>query len=253
MGIFADFLSGAKSVDNNDPVTALDRAVHRDFDEIIANGDAASPGAAFDAANEVQTLAASGATAGTFDISVGFNTVNGNVFVAVTGIAYNAAPAAIESAIDSAVSAAGTVPGWTNGDISVSGAGTAQANPTVFTYDGASVASLAHPISTVDGTGLTGGGSEAFSETTAGQTARSPWAIIEVFDIIDFGGTPPAQLSGSIPTLTGNVDRSRVRFTDRTLRAIAAEAEAQDKIAGLEAALLSAMNLNPNPPASSQG
>lgn len=257
MTIFANLLSRATSLDVNDPVTALDKAVHRDFDEIIANGDAAAPHADLAEKDEVQTLSASGATGGTFDITLNFRVGSGVgslVSVAVTGIAYNANAATIESAIDSAVTSAGTVTGWTNGDISVSSAGTAEAEDVVFTFDGDSVSGRRQPLATVDGGSLTGGGSEAFAVTTAGQHVREVWSILYAWSLVDFGGTtPPVQITGSIPTLTASIDRSRARFTDATLRFLAREAEIQDEIVGLEAALLDAMNLNPNPPASSQG
>ncbi len=252
MGIFASFLADAKSIDITGDKTPLDRAIHRDIQPIIAAGDVDAP-AGFGAVNEVQTLIASTATAGTFDLSIGFSTPLGDVFVLVEDIAFDAAPAAIEAAIDAAVTAAGTVPGWADGDIAVSGAGTAEANDTVLTYSGDSVAGRAQPLSTVDGANLTAGGAEDIEETTPGQNVRAPWAVFSKYSIMTFGGTPPAQVGGSIPTLVSTIDRSRVTFSDATLRALAREAELQDKIVGLEAALLAAMNLNPNPPASSQG
>jgi hypothetical protein len=235
MGIFADFLAGAKSIDQTLEITALDRGVVREINNQIALGDADLPvGASFQGANEVQTLSASGASAGTFDIAVGFKTAIGEIFIAVTSIAYNATPATIESALDTAAN--GVIPNWTDGDVSVSGAGTAEANDTVFTYDGASVDNLQHPLSTVDGSSLTGGGSEAFAETTPGNSVRNVWGIFELYSLVDFGGTAPTQ-GGSLPTLTK----------------ITPESTLFSAAIGLEAALLDAFNLNPLPPASSQG
>jgi hypothetical protein len=244
MTVFADLLANAVSFDKDAPIHSLDRAIVNDINEEIARGDVALPAAGFDAVNEVQTLAASGASAGTFTITVEINDTN----VTTAAIAFNANPAAIETAIDTA--AAG-VPGFTAGDISASGAGTAQLNDTVLTYDGASVAGKIQRLSSVDGTGLTGGGSEAFAETTPGHGQRNVWAIFEALSLVDFGGTVPAQ--GSLPTLTKTLNKSTTRLGERTLRALALEADMQHEAAGLEALLLDAFDIKTLPPASSQG
>lgn len=239
MGIFADFLANSTSIDNSGAVTALDRAVHRDFDDIIAKGDAASPGATYEATDEVQELAASGASAGTFDITIGVNIYGIDNQVPVTGLGFDDDPSAIQTAVDSALSA--IVPGYTNGDVAVSGAGTAEANPTVFTYSGDSVSGKAHPLSTVDGGSLTGGGSEAFSETTDGQSDRLPWAIMNAMKLVGFT-SPPAQNQSSLPTLTAG-SPPRTVLSDASLRAIAREAAIQDNIPGLEDLILENMGL----------
>lgn len=114
--------------------------------------------------DEVQSLSASGATAGTFTLT--FNLYNQNA-VTTAAIAFDAAPAAIQTAIDAALSAA--IATYAPGDITVAGAGTADLNPTTFTYDGTSVASMNHGLGTVDGSGLTGGGTEAVTVTTEGE------------------------------------------------------------------------------------
>ena len=119
--------------------------------------------------NEVKSLAASGASSGTFTITITLAT-DTSTPVTTAGIAFDAVPATIETAIDTAMSLAG-ITGFTAGDISVSGAGTADLNPTVFTFDGTYVDALNHPVATVDGAGLTGGGSEAFTVTTQGEVA----------------------------------------------------------------------------------
>lgn len=246
MTVIADFLAKARSLDINAPIHSLDRRVVQELEGEIAKGDVSLPAANFDGQDEVQTLAASGASAGTFDLAI----AAGDVVVAVTGLAYNAAPAAIQTALDNA--AASVISGYAAGDITVGGAGTAQANPTTFTYDGASVAARLHPLSSVDGSGLTGGGSEAFSQTTAGYSQRNVWAMFNAYSLVSFGATPPTH-AGSLPTLTKILDKSVNRLSEPTLRALALEAEVQDKIPGLEAALLDAMGLSPRPPASSQG
>jgi hypothetical protein len=168
----------------------------------------------------------------------------------VTSIAFDETPANIQTALDTAAGSA--VTGYTDGDIAVAGQGTADLNDTVFTYSGTPVTSRQHPLSTVDGGSLTGGGSESFAETEGGQPARNVWAIFAEFNLVDFGGTPPT-IGGSLPTLTQTIDRSTSPFSNETLRAFALEAEIQDRIPGLEAALLAIWGLSPLPPASSQG
>lgn len=248
MSIFADFLAASKSIDKTGDVTALDKVVQREIDQEIAKGDAASP-SGFEGEDEVQTLAASGATAGTFDITVGVNTPNGDIQVAVDAIAFDETPANIQTAVDTEVGSA--YADYEAGDIAVTGAGTADLNDTIFTYSGDSVTNLNHPLSTVDGAGLTAGGDEEFAETNGGQTGRSPWAIMQLYSLVGFT-SPPTQ-GGSLPALTKIINRGNTPFSDAFLRALALEAEIQDEIPGLEALILTAMGLKSLPPASSQG
>lgn len=248
MTIFANFLASAKSIDVTPEATALDRRIVLEIQKKIDQGDAVRP-AGFAGVDAVQTLVASGASAGTFDITVGVRLSNNSaVQVDVSGIDFDASPAAIQIAVNAAVGA--VLPGYTNDDIDVSGAGTAEAADTVFTYSGASVNGRNQPLSTVDGTGLTGGGSEDFTDTTVGQTDRDVWAVIEASSLVGFGGTPPVQ-GGSLPTLTKIIDPATQSFSSATLRAIATETAVQDYIPGLETALLNAMGLTPEPPATS--
>lgn len=119
--------------------------------------------------DEIQSLAASGATGGTFTITVTLpselDTLSEGPFE-TAAIAYNAAPTAIQTALDTAMAGFSS---YVAGDITVGGAGTAEANPTTFTFDGTSVDDANIPAMTVDGTSLTGGGSEAFTESTPGE------------------------------------------------------------------------------------
>jgi len=246
MTVIADFLARAKTIDVDAPIASLDRRVVQELEAEIANGDVTLPAANFDGQDEVQTLAASGASSGTFDLVIRAD----NVAVAVAGLAYNAAPAAIQTALDSA--ADGVIPDYAAGDITVGGAGTADLNTTTFTYDGDSVSARLHPLSDVDGSGLTGGGTEAITQTTAGYSQRNVWAIFNAYSLVSFGATPPTH-ADTVPSLTKILDKSTNRLSEPVLRALALEAEVQDKIPGLEAALLDAFGLNPRPPASSQG
>jgi hypothetical protein len=119
--------------------------------------------------DEIQSLSASGASAGTFTVTITLDASADpdGVGPFTTGaIPFDAAPAAIQTIVDTAMA---TLPTYAPGDITVGGAGTADMNPTTFTFDGTSVAAANHPAMTVDGTGLTGGGSEAFTTTLEGE------------------------------------------------------------------------------------
>jgi hypothetical protein len=119
---------------------------------------------------QVEQLAASGATAGTFTVTITLHSSLDDtpaVTPVTTGtIAFNAAPAAIQTAVDTAMAALST---YVAGDIAVTGATTADLGVTDFTFSGTSVDNALHPVMTVDGTGLTGGGLEAFTTTTPGE------------------------------------------------------------------------------------
>ena len=128
--------------------------------------------------DEVQTLSASTATAGTFTLTVTLpselDTASEGPFT-TAAIAFDAAPAAIQTAIDTAMAAFSS---YVAGDITVSGASTADLAATVFTFDGTSVDDANIPPMTVDGTGLTGGGGEAFTETTPGEFVQQTTNIV---------------------------------------------------------------------------
>ena len=244
MGIFANFLANAVSVDKTDDITALDRRVKNEMDRIIALGDADAP-AAMQGANEVQSWATSTHTSG--NATLGFTLENGETFT--TGnIAFNAAAATIESAIDSAATAA-SITGWTNGDISVSG-GAVNANPTVFTFDGTSVANTNPALIVVTDVDGSGGAFGAMSQTTSGQAQRDALAVIDNLGLATM--TLPEQ-SGSVPSdLVGTFLPGQSPVSEPTLRALAREVEIQDGIVGMEAALLAAWNLPTLPTRGSQ-
>lgn len=120
--------------------------------------------------DEDQQLSSSGASAGDFTLTVTLDASADNTPavtpVTTAAIAFDAAPAAIQTAVDTAMA---VVDSYVAGDISVSGAGTASTSVTDFLFDGASLDDTNHPVMTVDGTGLTGGGTEAFTVTTEGE------------------------------------------------------------------------------------
>lgn len=243
--LFADLLAQSNSLSASlEQVSVQDRRAMLDFNREIAEGDAEAPSPSniYDPVNSVHTLTASGASAGTFVVLIGFRLANGIPTRTTTAaIAFDAVPATIESAVDTAM--ASVVPGWTNGDIAVTGAGTAELNDSVFTYSGASVAGKHHPLSLVIGGGLTGGGAEAFTDTVPGQSSRNPWAIMKAFSLVGFTTLPTQGASGDLSGLTRIIDRSTKQLSDSALRVLAREAAIQDTIPNLEETLLDLMGV----------
>ena len=124
MGVFADLLANAKTFKSTDQIAAfLQSLINSQVDPEVNSAAAAT--------DAVQTWAVSTQTSGNCTLTVLFR--NGETFT--TGnIAFNAAAATVESAIDSAATSA-SITGWTNGDISVSG-GAVNVGATVLTFDG---------------------------------------------------------------------------------------------------------------------
>jgi hypothetical protein len=106
------------------------------------------------AVNEVQSIASSGATAGTFTLSFDGATT--------AALAFNATAAVISAALQ-ALPSVGTA------NLSATG-GPANTTATVVTFSGA-LAGFNVPLITVDKTGLTGAGATAVTETTKGVPA----------------------------------------------------------------------------------
>lgn len=243
MGIFSDLLAGADAIDITLPITALDKIVVREFDEMVARGDVDYP-AVVAQRNEVQQIAqyTSDPTGGTFTLT--FTLRNGETFT-TAAIAYDAVAATIETAIDVAATAA-SITGWTNGDITVSGGTLLGAGaPVVLTYDGASVSNDNHAQATIDGTSLTGGGLDTPAQTitTIGQTQRSGWAALQAYgivvaaDIPDQGVTPVAFTAASNPGDNANYP------SEATIRALALEAAIEDINVAVETEILTAARL----------
>jgi hypothetical protein len=239
MGVISDFLAAGDTINVASGHVGIDRAVCQELaDWVTTYGDYSMP-TGFGVATEAQSIAIYSGTVsgGTFTLTVTLR--SGETFT-TAAIAYNANAATIETAIDVAATAAAVV-GWTNADISVAG-GILTTTPVTLTFDGASVISLNHALTVVDGTELTGGGAAgAVSVTTNGQTARVPWAILKVTGAI--GGTPPVQGTSSAVT-AGSGPTNALRLSQGTIRALAREAAFDDRNAAVEADILRALNLS---------
>jgi len=175
MGVYADLRA--------QPSVEAGSLLDNELRNLEAGVDPDRP-AAFDSANEVQTVAQylSDPSAGTFTLAI---TIDGNRIV-TAGIAFDAIASAIEGAIDTA--ATGEIPGWTNGDITVAGGTLEVAGaPVTLTFDGASVAGSSHVLTEFDPTLLTGGTFDdpPVSRTTTGQPTRYAWAVLNAQSLID--------------------------------------------------------------------
>lgn len=193
MGAVADLLAAPKSftVPSN-----LSRYL-----ENKTNGIDPDTPAAYGAKDEVQSIAIYEGTVSGGDFTLTVTLRDGTTFT-TAAIAFDANAATIEGAIDTA--ATGVVAGWTNGDITVAG-GTLDSAPVTLTFDGDSVAGQNHALSTIDGTGLTGGGSAGtITATTEGQTARPARAVLYNLGVIA-DATPPAQGLTTAPTKGANL------------------------------------------------
>ncbi|MHC4702440.1 MAG: hypothetical protein ACYTFQ_17895 [Planctomycetota bacterium] len=193
MGLVSDMLTNF-GMDATPPVDAQQRRAYRELKEIVDEGDIVLS-TAMTAADEVQSMAvySPAATGGTFTLTINFASGESTTTAA---IAWNAAAAAIETAIDVAATAE-PITGWTNGDISVSG-GDLTTAPVVFTFDGTSVDELNHPLIVADGALLTptADSDGAITVTTYGQPNRPGYTILSSLSIV--GGTIPAY--GVTPT-----------------------------------------------------
>ncbi len=201
--------------------------------QIASRVDAAIP-ASSAVTDGVHTVATSTQTSGNMTLTVTLR--SGEAFTTAS-IAYNAAAATIETAIDSAATTA-SITGWTNGDITVSG-GAVNAAPVVLTFDGTSVAGEAHPITLLTDVDGAGGAWGAVTRTTAGQTSRPAFAVLQNYDIVT--GSPPEQdAAASTTSVTKGGGSGRVipaPITKAIMREVASEDVNNGSYYSIQAAL----------------
>jgi len=236
MGVFSDLLAGVTGFDKTNPVTALDKVVHREVDDWIARGDAEYPTAAM-LANEVQSLAANVSTSGNFTLTFTLN--SGETFTTAS-LVYNADAATIETAIDAAATTASVV-GWTNGDISVSG-GDANTAATVFTFDGTSVAGLNHAAIVPADVDLDDNTPGVVTTTTAGTAGNAAWGCLVAMGIATNADIPE---QGDAPAdFTSVSNPSHANYpSEGLIRALASTAAILDDNAVVETKILAAAGL----------
>ncbi len=121
--------------------------------------------------DEVQSIAIYVGTVSGGDFTLTISLYGESPFT-TAAIAYDAVAATIEAAIDTAAGIA-AIPGFVAGDIAVTG-GPLTTTPVVLTFSGTSVDGANHGLTTIDGTGLTGGGSAgAITTTTNGSGVQN--------------------------------------------------------------------------------
>jgi len=124
--------------------------------------------------DEVQSMAASTATGGTFTLAI---TLPGNSAVVTSAIAWDATSAVVQTAVDTAC--AGLEIGgvaYVAGDVAVTG-GPCNTTAVVFTFSGTSVEKRSIAMIVGDGTNLTGGTIGAITQTTSGEEVGSTLSI----------------------------------------------------------------------------
>lgn len=209
MGAVADLKAAPKTFE-------VPGVLSRFLDSKVPVADVAVP-AAYAAKNEVQNVAIYSGTVsgGTFTMTIKLR--NKPAFT-TAAIAFNAAAATIQTAIDAASPA--TV---VDGDIVVTG-GPLTTTPLVVTYSGATVSGQNHGQLTIDGALLAGGGSVgAITTSTEGQTVRNARAVMLNLGLIT-DATPPVQGLTTAPTAGANL----LRIPPWVVRELAQEVAFED-------------------------
>lgn len=191
------------------------------------------------AVNAAYTLAhlTGNVNGGTFTLT--FYDRFGNAYT-TAGIAYNAAAAAILSAINTA--ATGHVANWTNGDIAVTGSGNISNATQTLTFSGASVAGAPITAPTINAASVTvssGGAAAAgaIASTASGQPNRPAWAILVELGII--AGSVPAYGADASGATAGAVQAPwPFNLNDATVKALCVEAGLGDGSSTVGATLL---------------
>jgi hypothetical protein len=186
MGIYADFLTRTTVVDKTEPQVAMDRIAYNELVRLRDQFDPEVP-AAFEARDEAQSIAqyTDTVTGGNFTLTI---TDPDGVKITTANIAHDANAATVESAIDTACN--GTIDGWSDGDISVSGGDLTSAAVTLQ-FSGNSVTQQNFGLTTINDVDLEGAGEPGeVTATKKGQQKRYAWAVMHNLGLY---GTPPNQ------------------------------------------------------------
>lgn len=174
-------------------------------------------------------------TGGTFTLT--FNPNGGTPFT-TAAIAWNAAHAVVQTAINTANGTLG------DDTIVVGGNGLDTADMT-FTFSGSGVTHLSQPLIVVDSTSLTAtvvGTAGAITKSTVGQSKRSGWAALNGFSIIS--DAPPAQGVAATSVTVVNDSRDFPHGIDNeTVKALIDEIAIHDVDPGSKTVLLRALGL----------
>ena len=183
-GIYADLIANASAWDsgNGDGSVGKDRVINMQIDRYIAmQGGDVEAAAAFEQADEIQTIATFAVTVTSGNYTLTLNI--GGTSVTTANIVYNASAATIETAIDTVCT--GNVTDWTNGDVTVACTDNMSANTVTLTYDGDAGSATNIPIVTITDVDLKGGSTGAVSTAPQGVVP-----VDEVNEIAIFKGLP---------------------------------------------------------------
>lgn len=195
MGMYNSLIANAKSIvvdpTSSAPLATLNKIrAYRD-----QKGDPALP-SGFAGANEVQVIPEVVADAGTYTITLRIDGLNPFTTAALD---FDDVAATIEAAIDAAAATA-AVPGFTAGDIAVTG-GPINAADITLTYDGVSVAGANHGLATVTSS-LTASAAPVAAPTatvtTNGQRDRAVYAVLDDLRVIVMETPPPVGTPATI-------------------------------------------------------
>lgn len=186
MGVYTDFLSHTTVVDKTEPQVALDRIAYNELVRLRDSFDPETP-AGFEARDEVQTVGqyTDTVTGGNFTLTI---VDPDGTQITTANIAHDADAATIETAIDTACN--GTITGWSDGDISVSG-GDLTAADVKLTFSGNSVTQQNFGLTVATDVDLVGDGELGdVTVNKEGQQQRYAWAVMQNLGLY---GSPPNQ------------------------------------------------------------
>lgn len=192
MGVYADFLAHTTVIDKTEPQVACDRIAYNELVRLRDSFDPETP-AGFEARDEVQTI---GPFTGDVYCSYTLTIVDPDGTQITTAlIPYFAIPAMIETAINAVCN--GTITGWSDGDISVSGYALDEGDVTL-TFSGNSVTQQNFGLTVVTVFDVIGS-SEPGDVTViqSGQRQRYAWAVMQNLGLY---GSPPNQ-GEALPSL----------------------------------------------------
>lgn len=188
--VIATVISDTKNIDKTADARGPSRHA---YDELVdlqssPSGDPelASP---YLKASAQSTVAATGGSSGNFTITMNFPKYG--VAVTTANIVYNAAEAAIQTAIDNALSGETVVSSYNAGDVDAAVTGNVSANAATITANGSTV-NGAHMIVTTTNVDLDVA-APAVTQVTAGTMNRPAEALLALFDVVSPSGTVPYQ------------------------------------------------------------
>lgn len=221
MTVLSDALSLAKTYDVTGDIQSEDKIIHRD----LARYEDQDYPASLLLGSEVQTITPGNRTGGTFNIVV-TDVVSGQVIT--TASATHNFPAFAWTA-DFDFQADTDIPGYTAGDLSITGGPFGSGGSNLVVTFGGVLSGRDQPLITFTDLGsLTGGDTDpAVSETSKGQPGRFWFAALKLMGVIE--GTDPAFGAAPSGQYTVNTRDQLANYPSaRTIKALLREATVQE-------------------------